>query len=246
MSKEDISGETNSNNLGNEPGSSGSKKGNKRSSSGNQVGPNLDSSLLAQSGQSPKDSRDRAGDLRAAQRGGKSSKSSGQAESATSAEETPAEPSLREAVQAQRRAQTKSRAKKALEKATAPARRATSKLLQEAWINIVPSWGLTIIWINIHVFLGMIFGNNFFCKLGAEWVDENIKKAQFDQAKDVGKVAGVFEGAGLACLDLGCLMLLLIVVAIVYFIISIISLNWDGINMIYQYLGTFVKLFLNI
>lgn len=219
MPKEDISGETNSNNLGNEPGSSGSNKGNKRSSSGNQAGPNLDSSLLAQSGQSPKDSSDRAGDLRAAQRNGKNSRSNGQTESAASTEETPAEPSLREAVQAQRSAQNKSRAKKALEKATAPARRATSKLLQEAWINIIPSWGLTIIWINIHVFLGMIFGNNFFCKLGAEWIDENIKKAQVGQTKDLEKASGIVEGAGLACLDLGCLFLIIWVL----FIISLIT-----------------------
>jgi len=42
-------------------------------------------------------------------------------------------------------------------------------LLRKAWINLLPSWGLTIIWINIHAFLAKVFGHKIFCKLGEEW-----------------------------------------------------------------------------
>jgi len=55
--------------------------------------------------------------------------------------------------------------------AAAPVRKVTSSLLRSAWINLIPSWGLTLIWIDIHVFLGMVIGNKFFCKLGEEWLD---------------------------------------------------------------------------
>jgi len=196
----------------------------------------VDSELLARSGQTEeKSSGEKAGDLRAAQRN-----NLGQTPPADES------PSLRQVVQEERRSQAKiaaTKAKQALSKATAPARRATSKLLQEAWINIIPSFGLTIIWINIHVFLGMVFGNNFFCKLGGEWIDENIKKAQADKAKQAEKMAGIFEGSGLACLDLGCLIIFLFIIAFNYFIIQIISMNWEGIKMIIAHLWSFVKVF---
>lgn len=46
----------------------------------------------------------------------------------------------------------------------------TSKLLQAAWENLIDSFGLTLIWVNIHaIFLNPIFGDKYFCKLGHEW-----------------------------------------------------------------------------
>ncbi len=46
-----------------------------------------------------------------------------------------------------------------------PAQAASSKLLQQAWLNLIDSMGLTLIWINIHVFLTQILGEKLFRKL---------------------------------------------------------------------------------
>jgi len=117
-------------------------------------------------------------------------------------------------------------------------RKGTSKLLQEAWINLISSWGLTLIWINIHVFLGTVFGNKFFVKLGGEWVDGNeavqVGKIAagaagqkgdkaLDKVKKAEQTAGKFEGMGLACLDLGCLLLTIFILANLAFLLGIIT-----------------------
>ena len=97
---------------------------------------------------------------------------------------------------------------------------ASCSCLKQAWLNLIPSWGLTLIWINIHVFLGTVFSDKVFCKLGMEWVPDQIKKAQFEEAKKLGKVAGVFEGGGLACLDLSCLVILLSIITVIYILVD--------------------------
>ena len=119
----------------------------------------------------------------------------------------------------------------------------TSGLLKSAWENLVTSWGLTLIWIDIHVFLGMVFGNKLFCKLGMEWVPDEIKRAQFKEAEKVGKVAGTFEGTGVACMNLGCLlfiiwilmfnaMLLEVVKNPMSGLFHVIGWIWDGVSSV--------------
>lgn len=126
-----------------------------------------------------------------------------------------------------------------------PLNKATSSLLQKAWINLVSSFGLTLIWINIHVFLGMIFGNKAFCKLGQEWLSlrGSGALAQSEEAKKVAGTAGTFEGAGLACLDLGCLMLIIAVITLISLILDIFTLEglsrilgwvWDKVANIFS------------
>lgn len=58
---------------------------------------------------------------------------------------------------------------KVVDAITAPIQQGTSKLLQAAWENLIPSWGLTLLWIDIHVFLNMLFPK-MFCDLGKEWL----------------------------------------------------------------------------
>ncbi len=42
---------------------------------------------------------------------------------------------------------------------------ATDNLLKQAWLNLIDSFGLTLVWINIHVFLSQVFGEKLFRKL---------------------------------------------------------------------------------
>lgn len=93
---------------------------------------------------------------------------------------------------------------------------ASGSCLQKAWLNLIPSWGLTLIWINIHVFLNKVVGEKVFCKLGMEWVPSQIQKSAPEEAKKIGGMAAIPECAGLACLDLGCLLIIIAVSALLY------------------------------
>lgn len=97
-----------------------------------------------------------------------------------------------------------------------PVNSCSGSCLKKAWLNLIPSWGLTLIWINIHAFLSTVVGEKMFCKLGMEWVPEELKKSQSGEAQKIGKMAGIFENGGLACLNLGCLLVVIGVAALVY------------------------------
>jgi len=47
---------------------------------------------------------------------------------------------------------------------------ATSEALKQSWLNIIDSFGLTLIYIYFHVFCRFVFGPEVFCKLGHEWL----------------------------------------------------------------------------
>lgn len=163
-------------------------------------------------------SADRSAALNQARRGnqGPESESGGESDRPTS---------LREAVQTRKRQQAA--AAKAAEaaggEAATPMSRGTGKLLQQAWMHLPDSLGLSLIWINIHVFLGAIFGNKFFCKLGAEWLDNNIAAAQSDYAKKQGKMIGAVEPMGLACCNLGCLLAIISIFCLVGLLLGVLD-----------------------
>jgi hypothetical protein len=127
--------------------------------------------------------------------------------------------------------------RKALEVAAAPIQMGTSKLLQQAWINLIDSFGATLIWINIHVFLRLVFGESFFVKLGHEWMSKAGGKgagatkgagAESGQLMDEltegpQKALGLVEAAGVAFLDLIVLFALLLCVVQIAFLIYVIS-----------------------
>jgi len=48
----------------------------------------------------------------------------------------------------------------------------TSSALRAAWMNIIPSLGLSFLYIPIHVFLSAVLGRRVFCRLGEEWFFE--------------------------------------------------------------------------
>lgn len=132
---------------------------------------------------------------------------------------------LREAVRANKAKQNLagSLKDKAKDAAAAAVSKGTSKLLQAAWENLVDSFGLTLIWIDIHVWLGEIFGNKFFCKLGMEWLDQNIQGAQADYAKSQGEIITTVEPMVLIGCNIGCFFILMIIAVIAYVIIGILT-----------------------
>jgi large-conductance mechanosensitive channel len=99
----------------------------------------------------------------------------------------------------------------------------TSNLLKAAWENLIDSFGATLLWIDIHIFSGMVMGNKLFCKLGMEWVPDIIKQTRFKEAEKMGNRIGFFEGVGVAGLNFGCLLVLIINLMIVAMMIKVVT-----------------------
>ncbi len=134
-----------------------------------------------------------------------------------------------------KKASLKERAKQKLEdKVMAPARAATGAALKWAWLTVVPSWGLSLIYINTHVFLRFIFPDAF-CKLGEEWVPKVVTAGGESTAKNVaGTAFGIVEIMALLFLDLLFLLVIIAVLGFLYMIIHWmthpIEAIWDGIK----------------
>jgi hypothetical protein len=133
---------------------------------------------------------------------------------------------LRADIMARNRLQKlKEKANKAAAAVLSPAKKAISGLLKAAWENLIDTFGLTLFWIDIHVFGNKVFGKNLFCDLGEEWLPEKPgfiggdDKAADGVAKKavegVTKTVGLVETMGCCCLNLGCLFLILGVLSII-------------------------------
>lgn len=203
---------------------------------------NLDSRLL--SGQA--EEQEAARQLKEKKRG----QSGEEAIEEAGAEDEPR--SLRQRVQAARQAlDLKEQAKKKLEeKVLAPAKAGTSNILRWAWITLILSWGLSLIYINIHVFLKAVFGEKLFCKLGEEWLPKQATDAAGEAGKVVNKSIGIVEVMGLLFLDLVVLFIIFGTLALIVMIVDFMqagflqkawliiggltNLSWEGIKALYN------------
>lgn len=163
------------------------------------------------SGSEENDSASRAGEMRREQRGegkGRSVDSEGNIRIGKMA-------ALRE----KKARMVKELKEKAVKAVVAPAKRGISKLLQSAWVNIIETFGLTVIWIDIHIFLSQVLGKDLFCSLGEEWLPDGAPK-NIEIAK---KSVGMTEGMAVFGLNLGCLILVLAILSIVSMIVSAVE-----------------------
>ncbi len=155
--------------------------------------------------------------------------------------------SFRERLMAARQAMDlKERAKEKIEeKILAPAKAGTNWLLRWAWGALIPSFGLTLIYINMHLFLRQIFPHAF-CKLGEEWAPKLAQTGGKEIAKSfggAGKIAGIIEIMGLLFLDLAVLMIVIIFLGLIVMIIDFITGGvWEKIEDIWTLTKTFTGL----
>jgi len=103
--------------------------------------------------------------------------------------------------------------------ALSPAKQGLSKMLQSAWVNLIPSFGLTLIWIDIHIFLSQVFGKDLFCALGEEWFPKGTPR-NIDGAK---KSVGLGETMGVSFLNIGCLLLILAVLVLIAMMLNVVE-----------------------
>jgi hypothetical protein len=181
----------------------------------------LDSRLLKPKIDDKESSSDRVGTLREAKRSSKDLGNGYQKEAQD----------LRQAV-LQKKQQAKitaaKEAKTKIFRKIGSMRKGTSALLRGAWINLIDSFGLTLIWIDIHVFLGKVVGHDSFCKLGEEWTDKVMAGLGSSTSKEVlerkaRNSVGLVEKIGLGCLNLGCLIVVIVIFVIIALVLKFIE-----------------------
>lgn len=126
--------------------------------------------------------------------------------------------------------------------AAAPIQQGTSKLLQQSWLNLIDSYGLTLIWINVHVFLRWTVGEKYFCKLGREWLPTSKGggiAANTGTSQGSGLLLGLpaaglglLEAGVLAMLDLIVLLVIALNIILIALIVYIVLHPVDAINLI--------------
>lgn len=200
------------------------------------AGQDLDSRLL-----NPEQENEAAEELRQKKKSGEGREGEGEAGAETGAEAAKeGEPrSLRERVSRARQAlNLKEMAKRKLEATvTAPAKQGLNQLLKQAWLNLIDSFGLTLIWINLHVFLKWVLGEKLFCKLGEEWLPKQITEAGGGAAETAGRGIGLIEVMVLLILDLIVLFVILLILALIVMIVDFMQAGvWEKIEMTIGYL----------
>jgi hypothetical protein len=149
--------------------------------------------------------------------------------------------SFRERVMAARQAMDlKERAKKKIEeKITAPMKAGANWLLRWAWEALIPSLGMSLIYIHFHILLRQVFGENFFCKLGEEWLPKQVSTASKEAGDLANKSIGIAEIIVVLILDLLAATVIFLGLAIIYFLIDIylhpIDALWTyGLKSVYN------------
>lgn len=108
-----------------------------------------------------------------------------------------------------------------------PIRQATDSALKFAWENLITSWGLTLLYIDLHAFLNKVFGPKVFRELGGEWIPASIKKLGDGPTKKAAAMLSIAETAGCGCLNLGCLFLVIAIFTVIAMIVSAAVNPWE-------------------
>ncbi len=181
---------------------------------------NLDEQLMTRSSE---EASERAGKLLESRRGSLDGKETLIQQREREQAENDQPKSLREEViAAKREKQFQEEKNNKLGEALSPVRRATSRLLRQAWLNLIDSFGLTFIWVNIHAFLSSVLGEKMFCKLGHEWTDLAQSEGADNPAMDAAKKrAATVEKMGVGCVDAVLLFLIIFVVGLIALILDV-------------------------
>ncbi len=125
---------------------------------------------------------------------------------------------------------------RAVDIAVAPINRATSNFLKKMWQAAPDTYGLSILYVNVHWFLNKVVGDKLFCPLGEEWFPANSplglsgKNSGSESILGVPKKgAGMLEGGVLVTVDAIVLTLVLINVAFIVLLAWMVENPWDAL-----------------
>lgn len=114
------------------------------------------------------------------------------------------------------------------------AQKATGEILKQLWLNIIPSFGLTFIVINIYAFAGFLEGYKLFCKPGSEW---NIQKSN--------KLLNMLELAAIFVLDFLIFIIILFLVSVIILYVEAKTNPIENIEIIWELFKDVKDLVLN-
>ena len=109
----------------------------------------------------------------------------------------------------------------------------TTKLLRASWEYLIPSWGLTWIWINIHWFMSCTWAEKFFAPLGHEWFLEAEKAGGViakERIRTLRNKANLLEKMGVAFTDVALLAALIFIVTIFYLMFEYFSVCGESVE----------------
>jgi hypothetical protein len=103
-------------------------------------------------------------------------------------------------------------------------RAGTDWALRMSWYNIIDSFGLTLIWINCHIFLRFVFGSEYFSKLGHEWASMGAAKLETAVAGAEAKEALAMTGDRVGFIEalLVALLDLIVIFALSLFFVQVV------------------------
>lgn len=101
------------------------------------------------------------------------------------------------------------------EKVELPAKMASARAWQWAWYVLIPSWGLSLIVLDILWFGSLVTG--LICKPGEEWIPKKAQAVAGDAGELAGKAIGIVERMGLGLLNAIAFFIVMAVLAILYF-----------------------------
>jgi hypothetical protein len=109
------------------------------------------------------------------------------------------------------------------EGSSSPAKMATNRLLSLSWLTLVPSFGLSLLYINAHAFMHNIFPS-VFGKLGEEWFPGQAALGKTSSGAQIAnKSLGVAEKMLLLFLDILLVLIILMGLAVIMMIIDFFS-----------------------
>jgi hypothetical protein len=108
---------------------------------------------------------------------------------------------------------------------------ATGNFLKQCWLNIIPSFGLTILGIDALYFAWMVIPSRF-CKPGHEWVPEELAKTSPAAAKETGDKIALVENGGCCCMNAILALALLFTIVMIYYIIFPGAFTWDAVTTV--------------
>ncbi len=103
-----------------------------------------------------------------------------------------------------------------------PALKATSGFLKTAWESLIETFGVSILYVDLHFLLNKVMGDKLFCKLGHEWLPPGAKFISNASKKMSGEKTGIlsdktkfemFETGGCCAINGCCAIVLLISLA---------------------------------
>jgi len=104
-----------------------------------------------------------------------------------------------------------------------PIMASTNELLKNSWLHLIDSWGLTLVWIDIHIFLRKILGKKLFGPLGGEWLAITFHADGSQKTTGDSKMLKIVEPIGSGCCNLGCLLIVISLLALVAMIVDAVN-----------------------